>query len=793
MTNLSLSIRYRPIRIGWCIRYGNWDDLRHALRLTHIFWGGKFNPVIPVGNPSAMQLVRQFRVDTLFPVNASQEAIEFTKQSQAFGWPLLDNEIVDRLRNGAPNFLDISHPLIKIARELSLHHKSDGIDDSPPQAFESSNYVIVHWDEDDPLADILLATFGGLPTRAEIGRDYEGFLLTNIGAFPYKARKNETLPAQLISRRSISDISAAELIWDRVPARSTMGFYAGRANDFEDVVNYWNLQAADLNVIFLDPSHAERMKEIRRVHANEIVKRFEAEREQTRGYASFGWDEDRIPVWSRSQDAAAALEFSKDDVPYFRQIDGIAIGAEVKPPLHSFERQEVLGSVATRYGRPTLSFQLPEKPFKPDEFSQEHFVISIRAPFEDPDGGSTFWTPFVPDLNFWYGQQLSVGGHSARAEIDGVGIVSGVRSETLALTPLRKIDLANKLLESAGIGCSLSHPGRNASRLVSQLGGLQGCRVLKIAGVRELIRKYSPLQEFDRTEAIRIIGNQDPTTGAPRFGDYENLFIEQRDWSTKLKPDDVFGYLLDRGVFRVGLNLTCTICELPFWVSIDDASTIATCEVCGAEFNVLRQLKTRDWKYRRSGIFGMDSHQEGSIPVALTLQQLHTQFHSWSGNSIFLPNMKLEPLKANIEPCETDIFVAMQDGSDTVLAIGECKDAGVCKETNCSITADDARKMAAVADALSAKGFECYIVFSKTSQFTNTDVENCRLANGRGRTRVVMLSNRELEPYHVYEKTSMEYEIHRGGGHSLHNMALATHEIFFAPTPKKNSEGPTLA
>ncbi len=50
-----------------------------------------------------------------------------------------------------------------------------------------------------------------------------------------------------------------------------------------------------------------------------------------------------------------------------------------------------------------------------------------------------------------------------------------------------------------------------------------------------------------------------------------------------------------------------------------------------------------------------------------------------------------------------------------------------------------------------------------------------------------MLSNRELEPYHVYEKTSMEYEIHRGGGHSLHDMALATHDIFF--TQKRKAQG----
>jgi hypothetical protein len=45
------------------------------------------------------------------------------------------------------------------------------------------------------------------------------------------------------------------------------------------------------------------------------------------------------------------------------------------------------------------------------------------------------------------------------------------------------------------------------------------------------------LENFDRTEAIRTIGNCDLTTNLPRFSDYENLFIEHRDpAATKLKP-----------------------------------------------------------------------------------------------------------------------------------------------------------------------------------------------------------------------------------------------------------------
>jgi hypothetical protein len=281
-----------------------------------------------------------------------------------------------------------------------------------------------------------------------------------------------------------------------------------------------------------------------------------------------------------------------------------------------------------------------------------------------------------------------------------------------------------------------------------------------------------------------LIGNQDPQTSVPRFSEYEELFIEERDWSKKLKPEDAFGYLLDRGVFRAGLTLKCTNCELPFWVSLDDASTVTACEVCGARFNVLRQLKTRDWQYRRSGLFGLENNQEGSIPVALTLQQLHTQFHSLYGSFLFLPNLKLQPAASCIVPCETDIFIATQEGSEIVLAVGECKDAGG------AISADDVEKMSGVAEAFSKSGHHCYVIFAKTGSFTTADVENCKLTNKNGRTRAIMLSDRELEPYHVYERTSLEFEISRGG-YSLHDMAITTNEVFFSPRPKMKSNSGT--
>jgi hypothetical protein len=163
-----------------------------------------------------------------------------------------------------------------------------------------------------------------------------------------------------------------------------------------------------------------------------------------------------------------------------------------------------------------------------------------------------------------------------------------------------------------------SPAGLGTARLLDQMAGLQGCRVFKIAGVRTLIKKYSADRSFERTEAIMMIGDADPATHQPRFDAYKALHIEPRD-KPELKPEDAFLYLLKKGVFRAELKLACPTCQLDSWVSLDNARTMSRCVYCGFEFNVLPQLRDRNWAYRRSGLFGRDDNQRGGIPVAVTL------------------------------------------------------------------------------------------------------------------------------------------------------------------------------
>jgi hypothetical protein len=75
---INLRVRYRPIRIGWCVKTDDLTDFRDAVRLSHAFWGGKFNPIIPLGDKIASErLIEAFQVDCLHCISPTSESDQF--------------------------------------------------------------------------------------------------------------------------------------------------------------------------------------------------------------------------------------------------------------------------------------------------------------------------------------------------------------------------------------------------------------------------------------------------------------------------------------------------------------------------------------------------------------------------------------------------------------------------------------------------------------------------------------------------------------------------------------------
>lgn len=147
------------------------------------------------------------------------------------------------------------------------------------------------------------------------------------------------------------------------------------------------------------------------------------------------------------------------------------------------------------------------------------------------------------------------------------------------------------IFATIGIEAKPSPAGRVCDRLIRQMGGLDSCRVFRIGGVRKLIESYRPDQSFTLSRAKQMIYGKGTDHPLAR---YQGLYIEQREFGSRLTSDAVFAHLLRKEIFRPGLKLTCPSCQLDYWRSLDDLRTRNECEYCGNLFNLGPQLKDRD-------------------------------------------------------------------------------------------------------------------------------------------------------------------------------------------------------
>ncbi len=166
MNTLSVNVKYRPIRIGWCIKENNFDDYKKALRLTHTIWGGRFNPLIPVDNLDlAKNLVELFKVDVLFPLSNDNLVLNFIDQYKHLNWPFLFNKELFINWTGKfkePVFLDIYHAASRIFSDLNRQNNH-----------LKFQFKLIQWDENDTLTNIFEAMFGTILTPDELGVKFD--------------------------------------------------------------------------------------------------------------------------------------------------------------------------------------------------------------------------------------------------------------------------------------------------------------------------------------------------------------------------------------------------------------------------------------------------------------------------------------------------------------------------------------------------------------------------------------------------------------------------------------------
>lgn len=736
MGSITLNTRYRPVRIGFCIRRNDLDAAISAIDLAHTIWGGRFCPLIPCDDPVyADGLIKDFHIDTLYPV-ATDEVIETTiSRHRPLAWPLVDKGFYTEGHTGkSPQFLSVTHPL----RLLKQRRHN-----SPQQA----TVVRLAWEEDDPLSPWLCALVGRYldnDTSRRFNQEFESLWPKRL-----PLGKDQPLPSDLLHQVTPNSITALDI---HLPGRLEKAVYVACGDRFYDIVTFWNLRAAGEKAGFYDHQSDARL--------DQVLSRFRSFKTEKR----LSDDSAPLRVFAKN---AAALEGGRFSGSQFTGTEFLNIRSGI--PLFAKKSRSVLASTEADPS-PTIDFALPQMPsFDDAEFYRQYLVLEITT-FSNviTHTDHVFPPPPVPALNEFYAREIWYIRDAVRVIPQGIAVFVRATEENVQLRAVETFAAIQQLFALAGIRAHRSKPGLIARQLIEQMGHLQACRVFKIPGVRALIDKYGPTQSFVRSEAVQLIRDE-------HFAEHESLYIEKRV-KKNLTAEDVFAFLLNKEVFRAGLELECPNCQLQFWKHVDECLSKLPCDYCGKVFNITPQLHHRgDWRFRRSGLFGASNNQEGSVPVVLTLQQIQTSIHEY--RLTYTTAVKFD---GDGIDCESDFVVVNSRYDGTVeVVLSECK-------TRDEISQKDVDNLSGVARKLTACGLKVFLLFSKTGQFTPTEIARCKQENTPEVAGTIMLSARELEPYFMYERASKEFHV-ESHGVTFEDMVQATQAIYFRPRPRKSA------
>lgn len=731
MDTLRVDIAYRPLRIGWVIKEGDFAAFREAVRLSHSIWGGCFNPILIADRElESRQLVELYRLDFLHPIGDGAEVKSFSEKFPHLVRPLIAGRMFLRGTQGTPARSHL----------LDIHNALTSIRDIPARRAEVVRPAVQYsWNPADPLSDLFLIQLGGYPDPSRIGVDYEkyyhAFLSPTLKPLPGPA----PMPAEAMSEFTIARLSRLGMKRHHSIANfwKEAGFFVGSVSDLDDLVCFWNLKAADVSLEFVDPEHIQSFGAVIRRWANLL-------REEQQRNRQSPWP---ITVWSRSaEDAREVFPDFKDECALHRVGKTFWDGNTVVPPMMYLDEVSVLGVLGQADTRLRASFALSGKPFSDNHwFSTQKLVASVS--FTGGLAGNDHHTlrlPYIPELNLFCSRYMNVDPRTVRLEPDRIGIVVSVSTADSRLYAMPTAELFDQIFQMAGYQTKLSNGGLITRQIIARFGGLFEAAVFRAPGVRQLLKDHGPTSSFTRNSALQTIAGTTRDAPGRKLADVDQLYLPGEVDKEPTTAPSVFSYLVKKGLFRIGRDVQCPNCRLSSWIPIDHLKQMLECELCGAEFDATAQLIDERWAYRRSGVLGSEKNAMGAVPVTLTLHQMYFSLGMSEQAVRYSLSLNLTREGSPSNECEIDfaIMVPRSFPKRAALILGECKDIGPIAPEEFRRDLDTLDRIAA---ALPSNRFQTFLAVTKLSPFTQDEVACVRQLNSRGEQRVILMSNFELE------------------------------------------------
>jgi hypothetical protein len=377
---------------------------------------------------------------------------------------------------------------------------------------------------------------------------------------------------------------------------------------------------------------------------------------------------------------------------------------------------------------------------------------------------------------------LSTVGHSPPTACSE-GIVVRVEFPDLAQqwTLPSGTEVFSSWLRDRGYEVSVSPAGRTAEQIVSALGGpIMAALVAEPPLIRLIDRAARGLVE--ETSANR---ETHPRRRVIGYAEINRVLREITD-NDEARAKGRLARLLNAGVLRQGLRVSCSHCEQENWYPLEELGAALHCERCLEEFNFPRsQPPSRErWAYRPQGPFSAENYAHGGYAVALALRFFHTASVA-EDEASWTTSMRLK----NHEGTELEFDFGLwlrgfRDYADPPkLVLGEAKTFG-------AFEANDLKRIQHLAEAFP----EALIVLATLrDDFEEEEQEAIRklLASRRGLMpgRLIILTANELcdpnssiGPPYVWRDKGKRFktvaERFERGRFELEDLSLATLELY---------------
>lgn len=176
-------------------------------------------------------------------------------------------------------------------------------------------------------------------------------------------------------------------------------------------------------------------------------------------------------------------------------------------------------------------------------------------------------------------------------------------------------DAICRWLKKAEINAAPSSAGRVALQMVDKLSSLRAADLIADQDTIQLLNKMA-MQ--DRTHGTGEASNTKTFEGRTAdTGRWQEL-VKTRAKNSLRFPVSLEQFT-NRGILKLGLGLKCPHCSHGNWYGLDDVDYRIICERCLKDFDYPQGSKHPRWKYRVTGPFSVPNFAEGAYAVTLTL------------------------------------------------------------------------------------------------------------------------------------------------------------------------------